>query len=77
MKRNDNKIEYELRSCKVHDKKALFHKWASIAITNGFSQLKGHSTMGLVEYEDGSVDAVYPGEIKFCDNKFRECWLEE
>lgn len=67
-------IDY--RPCYVNGRRALFHRW----ITTARPQLpKGQepgenaryfqfrSTHGLVEYEDGTVDKVWPHDIKFAD----------
>lgn len=69
----------EYRPCFVNDKKALFHKWNDFANTIGDSlAVGGHTagqikyTLGLVEYEDGTVAEVVPYDIKFTDNKMKE-----
>lgn len=50
------------RPCYVGNKKAMFHCWNHIS-TGAVS-----GTYGLVEYEDGTVDALtYPNQIRFAD----------
>lgn len=63
-----------LRSCIVVDKKAYFHRWIDKSkIIDPSPMIGGHNggvikfTVGLVEYEDGSVHECYPHEIKFTD----------
>lgn len=68
------KITTELRPCFVNGRPALFHRWADSARpakaygkendeSAGYHQL--HSVQGIVEYEDGTVDRVWPSVIKF------------
>lgn len=56
------------RPCYVRKKKAMFHCWNCIN-TGSVS-----GVYGLVEYEDGTVDAlVYPDQIRFADfGSFKE-----
>lgn len=75
----------EYRPCLVKKRRALFHRWEDRAETVGQSMLKGGppagqlwTVFGIVEYEDGTVEEVYPHEIKFIDGKFREyVWRDE
>lgn len=67
----------EYRPCMVKDRKALFHRWeekASIrdAVMIGTTSGQLAATVGIVEYEDGTVHECYPYEIRFCDSKFKE-----
>ena len=69
----------ELRPCFVNNRKALFHRWEPKMQVVGESMLQGgHSagqlaiTVGIVEYENGTVHECYPYEIRFCDNKLEE-----
>ncbi|XAM42061.1 hypothetical protein TPELB_23740 [Terrisporobacter petrolearius] len=67
------KIEIELRQCYVGDKKALFHKW--IVSSRESYSLPARNIIiieGLIEYEDGNLDTVNYGLIKFIDNKHAE-----
>lgn len=63
-----------LRPCYVHERKALFHKWEDKSeIVPPSIMVGGHNggivrcTLGIVEYEDGTVHECYPYEIKFVD----------
>ena len=79
--------DYEPRPCWVYGRrKALFHRWAN----NAHAQLprgqepgensryyQYRATQAIVEYEDGTVDRVWPQDIQFADGgKFLEYeWL--
>ena len=59
--------------------KALFHCWCHKSEAVSESPLRGghpagiiSSTFGIVEFEDGKVQEVYPHVIRFCDNKMDE-----
>lgn len=72
-------VSNEYRPCIVNEKRALFHRWIDIAYTVGaemtvWGKAAGQvkDTLGIVEYEDGTVNTVKPGEIQFCDDKIRE-----
>lgn len=54
-------VENRLRPCLVRKSRALFHKWTTNTL-NG-----KQTTVGLVEYEDGTVHEAYPNEIVFVD----------
>ena len=63
------------RQCEVKGKKALFHQWVTKMDTIPDSPLMGGApggqysiTLGIVEYEDGTVDMVLPIQIRFTDN---------
>ena len=74
--------ESEYRPCWVRGRKALFHRWANIARPvlprdaepdqkTRFFQYR--ITQGLVEYEDGTMDRVWPQDIRFADrNRFKD-----
>lgn len=71
----------EYRLCTVDGKKALFHRWELYSKVVGASALVGGSsagqvsyTLGIVEYEDGTIDRVFAERIKFCDGKVIEEW---
>lgn len=70
------KIKYELRQCLVDGDRALFHGWGFEMkfVSNGLNQPYGnHSvSIGIVEYEDGSISTVNPNRIKFIDNKHEQ-----
>ena len=61
------------------EKKALFHHWSQWSDVIPPSILKGghkggqiSETYGIVEFEDGTVQSVYPNLIRFLDNPFIE-----
>ena len=73
------------RPCWVRGKKALFHQWCSTArpvLPRGEQPDENTPhyqlphTHGIVEFEDGSVERVWPQDIKFADGGgFAEyCW---
>lgn len=74
-------IENSLRPCFVDGKRALFHRWEDKAEVVGESPLRGGhpggqiwATLGIVEFEDGTVQEVYPVRIRFVTHKdFEEC----
>lgn len=58
------------RLCRVRGRKAIFHRWTEIATVVEPSLLVGGSpgrqtniTLAIVEYKNGKVEQVYPGEI--------------
>lgn len=83
-------IKPTLRPCMVairkdgKEKKALFHCWSQWSNVVGESLLKGghkggqiSETYGIVEFEDGIVQSVYPNLIRFLDSPFVEyAWNE-
>lgn len=76
---NEIIIKSELRPCFVKDKKALFHKWNEFSkpVPGGITPIDPPPgeikyTLGMVEYEDGTVEEVAPHYIKFIDNKIKE-----
>lgn len=59
-----------MRKCFVKGKPPMFHEWSHVsqiseAILKGTVSGVVSNTFGIVEYEDGQVDRVYPEEIKF------------
>lgn len=74
--------DIEYRPCWVRGRKALFHRWANDArpqLPHGqepgenarYYQFR--STKALVEFEDGTVEAVWPQYVKFADGgRFRD-----
>ena len=74
------------RPCWVHGKKALFHRWTSSArpiLPRGVEPDENTPhyqlslTHAIVEFEDGSVERVWPQDVKFADGGgFEEyAWL--
>lgn len=73
-------IEY--RPCWVAGKKAIFHRWVNAAnpslpkgqdASEATRYFQHRSTKALVEFEDGTVDLVWPYSVKFADHgKFEE-----
>lgn len=82
-------IEIALRPCIVgcgeNAKNALFHKWAERAWVEPPSPLRGghcggqlRDVCGIVEYEDGRVQMVFPNDIRFVDRMHSNfAWEEE
>ncbi|WP_317115492.1 hypothetical protein [Clostridium neonatale] len=75
--------EFNLRPCKVDDKKAFFHKWSDRSeIIPPSPMVGGHSggelkyTVGIVEYEDGTVHMHSADSIRFVDWKVAQHWFE-
>lgn len=66
----------EYRACYVRGKKALFHRWGD-KVRVYPEQMS--NTVGIVEFEDGTVDEVFPREIRFdCNQRFGEmAWFRE
>ena len=67
------KIDYR-RPCLVDGKKAMFHCWSNISNLVSPSALFGgdvggtvSKTLGIVEFEDGTVTRVLPESIRFVD----------
>jgi len=67
------------RPCYVKKHKALFHRWEDKSWVVAASPMVGGTpagqikmTIGIVEYEDGSVHECYPDEIRFCDPHHNE-----
>lgn len=76
-------IRGDLRPCIVINRKALFHKWSDKSkIVEPSPMIGGHNggvlkyTVGIIEYEDGTVTECYPYEIKFVDGKVKEYCFE-
>jgi hypothetical protein len=61
-------VNFPLRWCLVNGEKMLFHMWG--IGRNG-------QTEGLVEDIDGSITTVFPYEIRFTDEIFKEYMNEE
>lgn len=65
-----------LRPCYARGRKALFHRWVNSAhpvLPRGVEPSENaryfqfRSVTALVEYEDGTVNRVYPNEVQFVD----------
>lgn len=78
-------METELRPCIVKDKeksqKALFHKFCEYkyhrrAILRGDVSGICSDVFALVEYEDGTMQFVYPASIRFVDEKVKQVFNE-
>lgn len=70
-------IAIERRPCYVDGRKAMFHQWVQDAprLSSVGSLV---STLGIVEYEDGTVELVEPQAIKFADGGgFKETAFRE
>jgi hypothetical protein len=65
-------IDY--RPCIVEEHKALFHMWSQRCTPVGGTL---QYTIGIVEYEDGTVHECYPNVIRFCDNKCKDYTFPE
>lgn len=78
------KIEVELRPCKVNGKKALFHTWSNKSeIVDPSPLMGGHNggvlkwTVGIIEFENGTVGECLPNSIQFLDNKLNDYSFNE
>lgn len=67
-------ITNEKRPCYIDGKRALFHGWSDRAEAVDASPfIGGHPagfvkwTVGIVEYEDGTVQEIAPTNIRFAD----------
>lgn len=81
-------IEQERRPCIVNGRRAMFHRWVDSArpvTPRGIEEdetserYQLHSVHGIVEFEDGTVQRVWPSEIRFIDHSEFEAyaWPEE
>lgn len=66
----------EYRPCWVRDRRAIFHRWADSARPvsprgqekkDTENRLQISNVHGLVEYEDGTMERVWPQHIQFAD----------
>ena len=69
----------EYRPCYVDGKKALFHRWEDRAeVVEPSIMVGGHPggqlkwTCAIVEYEDGTIETVYPTKVRFIPGKMDE-----
>ena len=64
------KIEAELRQCFIGESKGLFHMWVKKEhIPAAIGMGKFEVPMGVIEFEDGTLELVNLSRIKFIDNK--------
>lgn len=60
----------EPRPCVVNGSRALFHGWAEIEkpnIEDGKQVGRWKNTVALIECQNGSVEPVTPGKVRFLD----------
>lgn len=60
----------DLRPCIVNGSRALFHGWAELEKPNieGGEQVgRWKHTVALIEYQNGAVEMVTPGKMRFLD----------
>lgn len=62
------KIFFERRPCLVDGKKAMWHGWTNRKFYDGIHKKDFSETMGLVEWEDGTMREVEPLDIRFADH---------
>ena len=76
-------VRQELRPCLVNGRRALFHRWADSArpvVPRGLEEIDAETRYqcwnvhGIVEYEDGTVQRVWPSEIQFVDGGDFHLW---
>jgi hypothetical protein len=76
----------DYRPCYVNGRRALWHRWVNTArpqLPKGQEPdenaryFQFRSTHGLVEYEDGTLELVWPRDIQFADHgRFEDyAWL--
>lgn len=71
------KLRAERRPCMVNGRRAMFHRWADSARPVTPRDLEEeemygpryqlYSVHGIVEFEDGTVQRVWPSDIRFID----------
>lgn len=80
--------ENEYRPCYANGRRALFHRWINTAnpvLPKGVDPddkrakfFQHRSTTGLVEYADGTLERVWPQDIRFVDSaKFFKAYAWE
>lgn len=63
----------EYRPCYVYGRKALFHRWTDVAMLSPSKALvygntkeaEDIATLAIVEFEDGTVERVFPESVRF------------
>lgn len=70
------KVSLERRPCMVNGRRAFFHRWADSArpvTPRGMEEdetgprYQLYSVHGIVEFADGTVQRVWPSDIRFID----------
>lgn len=76
---NERNCIERFRPCLVNGKKALFHRWfeysqivAPSPMVGGHSGGEVKAVLALIEFEDGTVEELFPNKIRFLDNYFSE-----
>lgn len=76
-KRDEKKPWIQIKT--ENKKKALFHRWEDKSeVVQPSNMIGGHNggtisgVLAIVEFEDGRISEVSPGDITFIDNKFAE-----
>jgi len=66
-----------MRPCIIGDRKAVFHEWGQASkVVDPSPLIGGHPggtiqwAVGIVEYEDGSVEQVFADDIKFLGHNY-------
>lgn len=70
----------EYRPCYVNGKKALFHRWTNVPMLSPSKVLVYGNTkdaedvvaMAIVEFEDGTIDRVFPEQVRFVPGLMNE-----
>ena len=67
-------IGFETRPCYIHERKGMFHAWINRARVAPASMMIGGGeggqlweVFGLIEFEDGHMEEVYPTRVRFAD----------
>lgn len=73
---NEITITAQTRPCWAKGRRAMFHRWTDsarpalprgVTVEENAERFQIWSVHGLVEYEDGTVERVWPNEIQFID----------
>jgi hypothetical protein len=71
-------ITHQTRPCWVDGRRAIFHRWTDSARPvkprgmeedEAADRYQLHSVHALVEYEDGTVERVWPNTVRFADSR--------
>lgn len=74
----DIQIKHQTRPCWVDGRRAMFHRWTDSARpvkprgmedTDTTDRFQVHSVHALVEYEDGTMERVWPNTVQFADSR--------
>lgn len=78
------RIEFPTRPCLVNGKKHIFHQWENRAWVAEPGIMVGSApggqcsrTLAIVEDEYGQVYEVYPGDVRFIDDKVKEVFGDQ